>query len=369
MWSREAVISLIHIVKQNEELLRDKCTIKKKVSSSTRSRRWKTACIICTAAWWKDVPLKGVVERFFKLIPCNFCCPCQVFWFLHLTVGNCPVGTHTRLRFHQYYMRHNRTANVIQWCPAKTALCQNKYRHVPHGHLKNYHYCKLAHLYEEVELGDTTSQTLYFDLDIHMRRQCIGHTRNWCAICRGKTAPKDFFFRRGKTATVFHRSGEQIQSHKVRGFSEEYQSIVNKVRRVVKVFKRSPTKNDNALQPYVKREFSKEVSVILDWRTRWSSLADMFARFLQLRSPVQKALIDLGQSAELTPTSLSPEKSSRAWNQWKPPWMPSADATPISSVHRQLCSFALFSYRNKTPVATSRDITAPSPLYRRTVSS
>ena len=98
--------------------------------------------------------------------------------------------------------------------------------------------------------------------------RCIGHTRNWCAICRGKTAPKDFFFRRGKTATVFHRSGEQIQSHKVRGFSEEYQSIVNKVRRVVKVFKRSPTKNDNALQPYVKREFSKEVSVILDWRTR-----------------------------------------------------------------------------------------------------
>ena len=126
---------------------------------------------------------------------------------------------------------------------------------------------------------------------------------------------KDFVFRRGKTATVFHRSGEQIQSHKVRGFSEEYQSIVNKVRRVVKVFKRSPTKSDNALQPYVKREFSKEVSVILDWRTRWSSLADMFARFLQLCSPVQKALIDLGQSAELTPTSLSPEKSSRAWNQ------------------------------------------------------
>ena len=63
MWSREAVISLIHIVKQNEEQLRDKCKIKKKVSSSTKSRRWKTACIICTAAWWKDVPLKGVVER------------------------------------------------------------------------------------------------------------------------------------------------------------------------------------------------------------------------------------------------------------------------------------------------------------------
>jgi len=32
-------------------------------------------------------------------------------------------------------------------------------------------YCKPAHLYEEVEQGKTTSQTLYFDLDPDKRRQ------------------------------------------------------------------------------------------------------------------------------------------------------------------------------------------------------
>jgi len=82
--------------------------------------------------------------------------------------------------------------------------------------------------------------------------------------------------------------------------SDDYQSVVNKVRRVVKMFKRSPTKNDDTLQPYVKRELGREMNVILDCRTRWSSLVDMLARFQLLRGPLQKALIDLGQSAELT---------------------------------------------------------------------
>ena len=82
--------------------------------------------------------------------------------------------------------------------------------------------------------------------------------------------------------------------------SEAYQTVVSKVRKVVKMFKHSPTKNDDTLQPYVTREFGKEMSLILDCKTRWSSLVDMLARFVQLRGPVQKALIDLGQSAILT---------------------------------------------------------------------
>jgi len=232
---------------------------------------------------------------------------------LHLTVGNCPVGTHTCLRFHQYYMRHNRTANVIQWCPAKTALCQNKYRHVPHGHLKNYHYCKLAHLYEE--LGDTTSQTLYFDLDIHTRRQLYRAYQELVCYMPWKDSRKKTLFSAAERQQLSFIDPENRYSHtKLEAFQRNIKALSTRCEEWSR-FKRSPTKSDNALQPYVKREFSKEVSVILNWRTRWSSLADMFARFLQLRSPVQKALIDLGQSAELTPTSLSPEKSSRAWNQ------------------------------------------------------
>jgi len=75
---------------------------------------------------------------------------------------------------------------------------------------------------------------------------------------------------------------------------------INKVRKVVKMFKRSLTKNNDTLQPYVKRAFGKEPSLILDCRTRLSSLVDMLARFLQLCGPVQKALLDLGQANELT---------------------------------------------------------------------
>ena len=80
--------------------------------------------------------------------------------------------------------------------------------------------------------------------------------------------------------------------------SPEYHNVVNKVRKIVKLFKRSPTKNDDILQPYVKRELGREVSLTLDCRTRWNSMVDMLSRFLQLRGPVQKALIDLGQQYE-----------------------------------------------------------------------
>ena len=76
--------------------------------------------------------------------------------------------------------------------------------------------------------------------------------------------------------------------------SPEYRTVVNKVRKIVKLFRRSPTKNDATLQPYVKQEFGKELSLTLDCPTRWNSLVAMLSRFKQLRGPVQKALIDLG---------------------------------------------------------------------------
>jgi len=50
----------------------------------------------------------------------------------------------------------------------------------------------------------------------------------------------------------------------------------------------------------VKSELGKNMSVMLDCRTRWNSLADMLSRLLQLHGPVQKALIDLGQQAMIT---------------------------------------------------------------------
>ena len=79
--------------------------------------------------------------------------------------------------------------------------------------------------------------------------------------------------------------------------STEYHNVVQKVRKVVKLFKRLPARNDTLLQPYVKQEFAREISLLLDCKTRWNSLVDMLSHFLQLRGPAQKALIDLGQAS------------------------------------------------------------------------
>jgi len=75
--------------------------------------------------------------------------------------------------------------------------------------------------------------------------------------------------------------------------SDEYKDVVQKVRKIVKIFRRSPTKNDDILQPYVKCEANHELQLILDCKTRWNSLLDMLSRFKRLRSPIQKAMIDL----------------------------------------------------------------------------
>ncbi|KAL1447382.1 hypothetical protein WDU94_012282, partial [Cyamophila willieti] len=68
--------------------------------------------------------------------------------------------------------------------------------------------------------------------------------------------------------------------------------VIKKVRKVVGHFKRSSTKNDTVLQKYVREEKGKELSLILDVKTRWNSLLDMIGRFVVLKSCIQKALID-----------------------------------------------------------------------------
>ena len=50
--------------------------------------------------------------------------------------------------------------------------------------------------------------------------------------------------------------------------SDTYNNVVNKVRRVVKLFRKSPTKNDDVLQVYVQQEHGKELTLLLDVKTR-----------------------------------------------------------------------------------------------------
>lgn len=72
--------------------------------------------------------------------------------------------------------------------------------------------------------------------------------------------------------------------------------LVTKVRKVVKMFKNSPTKNDVFLQKYVIEVFGKEICLKLDCRTRWNSMLFMLERFYELRFCIKKALIDIGSA-------------------------------------------------------------------------
>lgn len=73
----------------------------------------------------------------------------------------------------------------------------------------------------------------------------------------------------------------------------EIYPLINKEGTVVKIFRLSPTKNDDLLQKYVKTEFKKEIQLIIDVETRWNSLHFMLGRFDKLRHCVMKSLIDL----------------------------------------------------------------------------
>ena len=76
--------------------------------------------------------------------------------------------------------------------------------------------------------------------------------------------------------------------------------LIAKVRKVIRLFRLSPTRNDDILQKYVKAEFGIELMLILDSKTRWNSLLTMLERFVKLKSAFQKALIDIKSSYQFS---------------------------------------------------------------------
>lgn len=72
----------------------------------------------------------------------------------------------------------------------------------------------------------------------------------------------------------------------------ELADLIKKIRKVIKIFRFSPLKNET-LQRYVLLEFGKEFCLILDCRTRWNSLIAMLERFYMLKSCIKKSIIDL----------------------------------------------------------------------------
>ena len=70
---------------------------------------------------------------------------------------------------------------------------------------------------------------------------------------------------------------------------EQYAEVISKVRRVCRLFRKSPLKNERQ-HDYVKDKFNKELSLQLDCRTRWNSLLSMLRRFFLLKDCITPAL-------------------------------------------------------------------------------
>lgn len=91
----------------------------------------------------------------------------------------------------------------------------------------------------------------------------------------------------------------EIQEQDVHLTHNQLGPLIQKVRKIVKIFKRSPTRNE-VLQNYVKVEFGTEYCLILDSKTRWNSLITMLERFQKLKSCIKKSVIDLNLDINFT---------------------------------------------------------------------
>ncbi len=87
-----------------------------------------------------------------------------------------------------------------------------------------------------------------------------------------------------------------------------FHEVIKKVRKIAKIFRQSPVKNDDVLQPQNLANLGKEKSLLLDCKTRWNSLLDMLNRFYELRIEIKMALVQLDVPFDLTDRELSKVK-------------------------------------------------------------
>ena len=88
-------------------------------------------------------------------------------------------------------------------------------------------------------------------------------------------------------------SSEEEEQNKAVPLASHLQDVVKKVRKIVKLFRRSPVKNDDHLQPYILENFGKEKMLLLDCKTRWNSLMAMLERFYELQKESKMAMVQL----------------------------------------------------------------------------
>lgn len=74
--------------------------------------------------------------------------------------------------------------------------------------------------------------------------------------------------------------------------SSNIATVISDTRKIIKFFKYSPVKN-SILQNNVAAQKGKELSLLLDVRTRWISMEPMIARFLEIQECIKQSLSEL----------------------------------------------------------------------------
>jgi len=85
------------------------------------------------------------------------------------------------------------------------------------------------------------------------------------------------------------------QSHSALKLRVNFREEIDVVRKIVKLFKRSPVRN-SILQKEVLAHCNKELHLKQDCKTRWNSLISMIERFLEIEIPIIRALNELNLS-------------------------------------------------------------------------
>ena len=70
-------------------------------------------------------------------------------------------------------------------------------------------------------------------------------------------------------------------------------NLVENARGIVSLFRKSPVKNEEFLQEFVMQSQGKELTLILDCKTRWNTLAAMLERFLMLYDDICMAVLKM----------------------------------------------------------------------------
>ena len=84
----------------------------------------------------------------------------------------------------------------------------------------------------------------------------------------------------------------------------EFHTIVAKVRKIAKMFRKTAVRNDDNLQPQNIAFFGKEKVLFLDYKTRWNSLLKMLRCFYELRKEIKVTMAQLEQEFEFSDDEL-----------------------------------------------------------------